>query len=149
MWDLPEPGIEPVSPALAGGFLTTEPAGKPKLSYFKWNQTTTSISLNKLRNIKILLPLSLRDSFYKRLLRLLWAILHSSFCGSKRDHESVSNFGELPESYFLLLNSKTLPSKLSISFIPPAILIIDRIKLMYQFSVLFSLPSRDRVTQDK
>ena len=30
--DLPEPGIEPVSPALAGRFLTTEPPGKPLLS---------------------------------------------------------------------------------------------------------------------
>ena len=28
MWDLPGPGIEPVSPAVAGGFLTTEPTGK-------------------------------------------------------------------------------------------------------------------------
>ena len=28
MWDLPGPGIEPVSPALAGGFLTTTPPGK-------------------------------------------------------------------------------------------------------------------------
>ena len=27
--DLPNPGIEPSSPALAGGFLTTEPSGKP------------------------------------------------------------------------------------------------------------------------
>ena len=28
MWDLPGPGIESVSPALAGGFLTTVPPGK-------------------------------------------------------------------------------------------------------------------------
>ena len=28
-WDLPGPGIEPVSPALAGRFLTTGPPGKP------------------------------------------------------------------------------------------------------------------------
>ena len=28
MWDLPGPGLEPMSPALAGGFLTTAPAGK-------------------------------------------------------------------------------------------------------------------------
>ena len=28
MWDLPGPGIESVSPALAGGFLTTGPPGK-------------------------------------------------------------------------------------------------------------------------
>ena len=31
MWDLPGPGLEPVSPALAGGFLTTAPPGKPKM----------------------------------------------------------------------------------------------------------------------
>ena len=28
--DLPDPGIEPTSPALAGGFFTTEPLGKPQ-----------------------------------------------------------------------------------------------------------------------
>ena len=28
-WDLPDPGIEPVSPASAGGFFTTEPPGNP------------------------------------------------------------------------------------------------------------------------
>ena len=28
MWDLPGPGIEPMFPALAGGFLTTGPPGK-------------------------------------------------------------------------------------------------------------------------
>ena len=30
MWDLPRPGLEPVSPALAGRLSTTAPAGKPK-----------------------------------------------------------------------------------------------------------------------
>ena len=34
MWDLPRPGIEPVSPAPAGEFFTTEPSGKPNLSLF-------------------------------------------------------------------------------------------------------------------
>ena len=29
MCDLPRPGLEPVSPALAGGFSTTAPPGKP------------------------------------------------------------------------------------------------------------------------
>ena len=28
--DLPDPGMEPTSPALAGGFFTTEPPGKPR-----------------------------------------------------------------------------------------------------------------------
>ena len=30
-WNLPDPGIEPMSPALAGRFLTAEPPGKPLL----------------------------------------------------------------------------------------------------------------------
>ena len=30
MWDLPRPGLEPVSPALAGRFSTTAPPGKPQ-----------------------------------------------------------------------------------------------------------------------
>ena len=30
MWDLPGPGIEPVSPALAGRFLSTAPPRKPR-----------------------------------------------------------------------------------------------------------------------
>ena len=34
MWDLPGPGLEPVSPALAGGFLTTAPPGKPRIDSF-------------------------------------------------------------------------------------------------------------------
>ena len=29
MWDFPGPEIEPMFPALAGGFFTTEPPGKP------------------------------------------------------------------------------------------------------------------------
>ena len=29
MWDLPRPGLEPASPALAGRFSTTAPPGKP------------------------------------------------------------------------------------------------------------------------
>ena len=35
MWDLPRPGLEPVSPALAGRFSTTAPPGKPSTSVFK------------------------------------------------------------------------------------------------------------------
>ena len=29
LWDLPDPGIEPASPSLAGRFFTPEPPGKP------------------------------------------------------------------------------------------------------------------------
>ena len=34
MWDLPRPGIEPMSPTLAGGFFTSELPGKPCLMFF-------------------------------------------------------------------------------------------------------------------
>ena len=34
MWDLPGPGIKPVSPALADGFLTTAPPGKSYHIFF-------------------------------------------------------------------------------------------------------------------
>ena len=34
MWDLPGPGLEPVSPVLASRFLTTAPPGKSSLSVF-------------------------------------------------------------------------------------------------------------------
>ena len=34
MWDPPRPGLEPVSPALAGRFSTTAPPGKPYFSPF-------------------------------------------------------------------------------------------------------------------
>ena len=32
MWDLPRPGLEPESPALAGRFSTTAPPGKPRVA---------------------------------------------------------------------------------------------------------------------
>ena len=50
MWDLPRPGIEPVSPALAGRVFTTEPLGKPQkkgeyraIRYFERERETTFI----------------------------------------------------------------------------------------------------------
>ena len=33
MWDLPRPGLEPMSPALAGRFSTTAPPGKPQFFF--------------------------------------------------------------------------------------------------------------------
>ena len=39
MWDLPAPGIKPVSPALAGGFSTTGRAGKSPEFQFCQMQT--------------------------------------------------------------------------------------------------------------
>ena len=41
MWDLPRPGLEPVSPALAGRFSTTAPPGKPG-SLVSWGSCAVS-----------------------------------------------------------------------------------------------------------
>ena len=35
MWDLPRPGLEPMSPALAGRFSTTAPPGKPREEFLR------------------------------------------------------------------------------------------------------------------
>ena len=47
MWDLPGPGLEPMSPALAGGFLTTAPPGKPR-PFFNWVVCFFDIELHEL-----------------------------------------------------------------------------------------------------
>ena len=46
MWDLPRPGLEPMSPVLAGRFLTTAPPGKPQQKLFRSSlQTALSFLL--------------------------------------------------------------------------------------------------------
>ena len=37
MWDLPRPGLEPMSPALAGRFSTTAPPGKPETPFLSFS----------------------------------------------------------------------------------------------------------------
>ena len=50
MWDLPRPGVEPVSPALAGRFSTTAPPGKPHRVIFLISEDT-SYMLSVLKSI--------------------------------------------------------------------------------------------------
>ena len=52
MWDLPRPGLEPVSPALAGRFSTTAPPGKP--GYLFLNEENSSKTKFKEKNGLIL-----------------------------------------------------------------------------------------------
>ena len=40
--DLPSPGVKPVSPALAGGFFTTEPPGKPVRTFCSFQENNRS-----------------------------------------------------------------------------------------------------------
>ena len=48
--DLPDPGIEPTSPALAGGFFTAEPLRKPfsGLTYVKVHHLMTGMRFKPL-----------------------------------------------------------------------------------------------------
>ena len=50
MWDLPRPGLEPVSPALAGRFSTTAPSGKP-LSFYSFLIKLTPSNQSGLRSV--------------------------------------------------------------------------------------------------
>ena len=52
MWDLPRPGLEPVSPALAGRLSTTAPPGKPQIcisNVFPSNSDATGLGDHSLR----------------------------------------------------------------------------------------------------
>ena len=51
MWDLPRPGREPVSPALAGRFSTTAPPGKPDSDFYLFIYLIFLISENNQKKI--------------------------------------------------------------------------------------------------
>ena len=44
MWDRPRPGLEPMSPALAGRFSTTAPPGKPQFHFLNTARLSVSVS---------------------------------------------------------------------------------------------------------
>ena len=68
MWDLPGPGLEPVSPALAGRFSTPAPPGKSwHLSFYLWSTHLfghTCPSPTTPHSIHILLNNKLCDNFW-------------------------------------------------------------------------------------
>ena len=47
MWDLPRPGLESVSPALAGRFSTTAPPGKPLVEDLDGTQHSSTLPIPK------------------------------------------------------------------------------------------------------
>ena len=55
--DLPNPEIEPKSPALAGGFFTSEPPGKPfSIVVVQLLSHVDSVQLHELQHTKLLCP---------------------------------------------------------------------------------------------
>ena len=58
-WDLPRPGLEPVSPALAGRFSTTAPPGKPWGSVsdcFSWRKPLAEWNVILVSKFTVLAP---------------------------------------------------------------------------------------------
>ena len=55
MWDIPRPGVEPISQAMAGGFLTTVPPGKSPISFFH-HLTQILHQVQSTANVWLLLP---------------------------------------------------------------------------------------------
>ena len=61
VWDLPRPGLKPVSPALAGRFSTTVPPGKPKTLFLKSRVTSIFQRRRKKKLWKTLCLLDLKS----------------------------------------------------------------------------------------
>ena len=60
--DLPDPGIEPVSPALAGGFLSSEPQGSPSLALGWVKRGVREATLTSLYEDNVCITLSTRSA---------------------------------------------------------------------------------------
>ena len=87
MWDLPRPGLIPVSPALAGRFSTTSPPGKPEYKIFK---IIAIVACVKWYLIVVIVCISLMINYIKHLLMCmlaicisLWRNVYSGFCPLK------------------------------------------------------------------
>ena len=104
--DLPDPGINPASSSLAGGFFTTEPPGKP-----------TCMILAVLLPFGVLMPLSEKEGMEFRWLESEPSQFRRSIC-------LASN-----KSLMLVINSNSHPdAKSSLHFPPSALLVLMVIK---------------------
>ena len=114
MWDLPRPGLEPVSPASAGRFSTTTPPGKPYSIFLdsvlpsNFCRAHIVLRASKLSNEPSLLEISSATC---------WNLLQSSFTMSFFFF-LISNFQfHLLKNIFILpklhqiLREKTIPTK--------------------------------------
>ena len=64
MWDLPRPGLEPMSPALAGRFSTTAPPGKPPELPFRMKMSSSGRQRVICFNHTLLSPFCSQDTYH-------------------------------------------------------------------------------------
>ena len=104
MWDLPRPGLEPVSPALAGGFLTAAPPGKSPsivdghLSCFQFRAIINDIA----KNISV-------HVFYGHKQAFLFGTQHQNFSVTEYIYVQIQQ--TLSNSFPKWLNQFILPSR--------------------------------------
>ena len=82
MWDPPGPGIEPVSPALAGGLPTTAPPGKSQFFCLK----SSVLEADTQRINGHLLPF-LQNVILLTVISLCWPVVMYSDCNSYSQEE--------------------------------------------------------------
>ena len=109
MWDLPRPGLEPVSSALAGRFSTTAPPGKPYTLYFlvllsgECFQSYLSFTVSSaLSNVLIR-----HDAFYffLSMVILFFSVIHICF---KSDHFNYQKEGRKEGRDFTIKKHDTI-----------------------------------------
>ena len=99
MWDLPGPGLEPVSPALAGRFLTTAPPGKSLNLFHRKHIRPPNILHREIYFIKLWFciivffsllerlehPLITSSSFFSKHANTFITAVHDSFFAIRKD----------------------------------------------------------------
>ena len=86
MWDLPRPGLEPVSPALAGGFLTSAPLhhqGSPLSASYSPHFITVMCPLGKRAKQRVDFVKSQKATLPGDLWKTFWVILRKEWVSLK------------------------------------------------------------------
>ena len=68
MWDLPGPGLEAVSPALAGWFLTTVPPGKSQILFEICSRIEIELWICQFKDIKVFSEMAIMPE----MLKVIW-----------------------------------------------------------------------------
>ena len=106
VWDLPRPGSEPVSPALAGRFSTTAPPGKP-LIFLLLDMSSLCILHKSLSS----------EIWFASIFSCLWLVFSFSWTASTKEQKcfvwmkSIYHFFSFMVRAFGVVSEKSLPNQ--------------------------------------